>query len=123
MAFPVLVASTASLDELNTRLQAKGEAAVDMRRFRANVVLGNSELPHAQEVMPHDEDRIGVLTIHTQAHGQSQSAQSNQAVQLKPVKPCPRCPSPTSTPIQRSHILPSTMRCRPIGRTHASRVH
>jgi len=90
--FPVLVASTASLDELNTRLQAKGEAAVDMRRFRANVVLGDSDAPHAQAVMPHDEDRIGTLTIHTQADAQRESTQ------LKPVKPCPRCPIPNIDP-------------------------
>ena len=90
--FPVLVTSTASLDELNTRLQAKGEAAVDVRRFRANVVLGDSDAPHALEVMPHDEDRIGTLTIHTQADAQRESAQ------LKPVKPCPRCPIPNIDP-------------------------
>jgi uncharacterized protein YcbX len=74
--FPVLVASTASLDELNKRLHARGEAAVDMRRFRANVVLGG--------VMAHDDDRIGTMTI--------------GAVQLKPVKPCPRCPIPNIDP-------------------------
>jgi uncharacterized protein YcbX len=69
------------LDELNARLQAKGEAAVDMRRFRANVVLG-------QTVHAHDEDRIGTLTCHTDA----------EPVQLKPVKPCPRCPIPNIDP-------------------------
>jgi uncharacterized protein YcbX len=74
--FPVLVASTASLDELNKRLHAKGEAAVDMRRFRANLVLDG--------VMAHDEDRIGTMTL--------------GAVQLKPVKPCPRCPIPNIDP-------------------------
>lgn len=86
--FPVLVASTASLDELNARLQAKGEAAVDMRRFRANVVLGHSDVPHATEVMPHDEDRISTLTLHTEG----------EPAQLKPVKPCPRCPIPNIDP-------------------------
>ncbi len=86
--FPVLLASTASLDELNARLQAKGEAAVDMRRFRANVVLGHSAAPHAHELMPHDEDRIGTLTLHTQG----------ESVQLQPVKPCPRCPIPNIDP-------------------------
>ena len=90
--FPVLVASTASLEELNTRLQAKGEAVVDMRRFRANVVLGDSDAPHVLEVMPHDEDRIGTLTIYAQADGQ------REFVQLKPVKPCPRCPIPNIDP-------------------------
>ena len=90
--FPVLVASTASLDELNARLQAKGEAAVDMRRFRANVVLGNPLEVGAQVVNAHDEDRISALTIQTQAD-------ANGAVaQLMPVKPCPRCPIPNIDP-------------------------
>ena len=86
--FPVLVASTASLDELNARLQAKGEAAVDMRRFRANVVLGNSTVPNALPLNAHDEDRIGTLTLDTEG----------EPAQLKPVKPCPRCPIPNINP-------------------------
>ena len=84
--FPVLVASTASLDELNARLQAKGEAMVDMRRFRANVVLGDMETSYPLNA--HDEDRIGTLTCHTE----------HEAVQLTPVKPCPRCPIPNINP-------------------------
>ncbi len=84
--FPVLVVSTASLDELNARLQAKGEAAVDMRRFRANVVLGQDAQSHPLNA--HDEDRIGTLTCHTE----------HEPVQLTPVKPCPRCPIPNIDP-------------------------
>lgn len=95
--FAVLVASTASLDELNARLQTKGEAAVDMRRFRANVVLGNSDASSSQAIQStplnaHDEDRIGTLTIHTQGDTHDETAQ------LKPVKPCPRCPIPNIDP-------------------------
>jgi uncharacterized protein YcbX len=90
--FPVLVASTASLDELNRRVQAQGEAAVDMRRFRANVVLGRADAPDAADLLPHDEDRIGTLTIHSQGQVGGASAQ------LKPVKPCPRCPIPNIDP-------------------------
>jgi uncharacterized protein YcbX len=86
--FPVLVASTASLDELNVRLQAKGEAAVDMRRFRANVVLGDSIDANSLAINAHDEDRIGTLTFHTEL----------EPAQLKPVKPCPRCPIPNIDP-------------------------
>ena len=63
-----------------------------MRRFRANVVLGDSDAPHAQAVLPHDENRIGTVTIHTQPDGQ------REFVQLKPVKPCPRCPIPNIDP-------------------------
>ncbi|MBU3646859.1 MAG: MOSC domain-containing protein [Limnohabitans sp.] len=74
--FPLLAVSKASLDELNSRLQAKGEVAVDMRRFRPNLVLDG--------VMAHDEDRIGTMTV--------------DGVQLQPVKPCPRCPIPNIDP-------------------------
>jgi uncharacterized protein YcbX len=99
--FPFLVASTASLDELNARLQAKGEAAVDMRRFRANVVLGDTDAnindvcgqaAHPYPLNAHDEDRIGAITIH--AHVEV----AGEAVQLQPVKPCPRCPIPNIDP-------------------------
>jgi len=83
--FPVLVTSTASLDELNTRLAQQGQAPVDMRRFRANVVL-RGETPDAWQA--HDEDRVGVMTVTT----------DGEAVQLKPVKPCPRCPMPNVNP-------------------------
>ncbi|WP_310625185.1 MOSC N-terminal beta barrel domain-containing protein [Limnohabitans sp.] len=78
--FPLLVASTASLDELNTRLSQQGVAAVDMRRFRANLVLS--------QVQAHDEDRVGLMTIAT----------DTGAVQLNPVKPCSRCPIPNIDP-------------------------
>ncbi len=97
--FPVLVTSTASLDELNTRLLAKGEVAVDMRRFRANVVLGNAG-GQAPEVMAHDEDRIGTLTIYNQSDTQGGFAQ------LHSVKPCPRCPIPNIDP-DTGHAKPS----------------
>ena len=83
--FPVLVASEASLAELNAKLVPQGLPAVDMRRFRANVVLA----PCAGDDMnPHDEDRVATLHVHT-AEG---------AAQLKPVKPCPRCPMPNIDP-------------------------
>ena len=63
-----------------------------MRRFRANVVLGS--VATAPVVLPHDEDRVGTLTVHTEAG----------VAQLKPVKPCPRCPIPNIDPDSaRSH--------------------
>lgn len=46
--YPVLVASTASLAELNRRLAAKGLAPVPMSRFRPNVVIEGSE-PFAED--------------------------------------------------------------------------
>ena len=84
--FPVLVTSTASLNELNARLQTQGEVAVDMRRFRANVVLGEEARLHPLNA--HDEDRIGTLTCDTE----------HEPAQLTPVKPCPRCPIPNIDP-------------------------
>jgi uncharacterized protein YcbX len=78
--YPVLVASEASLANLNERLAAGGHAAVGMERFRPNVVLAGVEA--------HDEDRLDVMHIAT---GQGE-------VQLKPVKPCARCPIPNVDP-------------------------
>ncbi|WP_327275227.1 MOSC N-terminal beta barrel domain-containing protein [Streptomyces sp. NBC_01224] len=58
-AHAVLVASTASLDGLNTRIAARGDAEpVPMNRFRANIVLtGNDE--------PHFEDRVRRMSLGT----------------------------------------------------------
>ena len=88
--YPVLVVSQASLDQLNDKLAAQGVAAVGMARFRPNIVLGNSASGPA--LAPHDEDRLDLLHIATDA-----SADAG-AVQLKPVKPCPRCPIPNIDP-------------------------
>lgn len=78
--FPMLVTSTASVDELNHRLAAAGEATVDVRRFRPNIVIDGVE--------PHDEDRIDALYIDAGA----------EAVELKMAKPCSRCPMPDVNP-------------------------
>lgn len=78
--FPLLVLGQASLDELNTRLQAAGHAPVGVARFRPNIVLADLEA--------HDEDRLNALSIAT---GEGE-------VVLKPVKPCPRCPIPNIDP-------------------------
>lgn len=78
--FAVLVLGQASLDGLNRRLHAQGQAGVDVRRFRPNIVLEG--LPE------HDEDRLGPLRI---------ESEQGQAV-LTPVKPCPRCPIPNIDP-------------------------
>jgi uncharacterized protein YcbX len=79
--FSLLVTSTASLDELNTRLGAAGHAPAGMPRFRPNVVLAGVEA--------HDEDRVGALRIDT-GHGAS--------ALIEPVKPCGRCPIPNIDP-------------------------
>lgn len=84
--YPVLVLSEASLAQLNEKLTTQGAAAVDMARFRPNVVLGHAS--DGQALAPHDEDRVDVLHIATE----------EGAVRLKPVKPCPRCPIPNIDP-------------------------
>lgn len=78
--YPVLLAGTGSLDQLNGKLAAKGHAAVGIERFRPNIVLSGLEA--------HDEDRLDLLRIAT----------DDGEVQLRPVKPCARCPIPNIDP-------------------------
>ena len=78
--FPLLVGSTASLAELNRRLQLAGEAPVDMARFRPNLVIDGLDA--------HGEDHLDLLRF-TTAEG---------LVVLKLVKPCARCTVPDVDP-------------------------
>ena len=78
--YAVLVVSEASLDGLNQRLTAAGEAEVGMQRFRPNIVLSGIDA--------HDEDRLDELLV-TTAQGEAR---------LRMVKPCPRCPIPNIDP-------------------------
>lgn len=71
--YPLLVASRASLDDVNQKLHAAGRAALPMNRFRPNLVLDGIEA--------FDEDYADALQF--------------GATVLKPVKPCPRCPIPS----------------------------
>ncbi|AMM25281.1 MOSC domain-containing protein [Variovorax sp. PAMC 28711] len=79
--FPLLVASEASLAELNDKLVAAEHGAVTMARFRPNIVLAGIE---AQ-----DEDRVETLHIAT----------TEGEARLRPAKPCPRCPIPDIDPV------------------------
>ena len=79
-AFPMLVASTAGLDELNRRLVARGEPAVTMARFRPNLVLDGLDA--------HGEDALDEITFAT----------ADGPVRLKLVKPCTRCTMPDVDP-------------------------
>jgi hypothetical protein len=93
--FPLLVASTASLDELNRRLLQGGHGAVTMHRFRPNIVLDG--LPDA-----HGEDFIATLTI--------ESADGAPVV-IDLVKPCGRCSIPDVDPDSAGtgHAVTDTM--------------
>jgi uncharacterized protein YcbX len=78
--FPLLVTSTASLDDLNRRLQARGAAPVTMQHFRPNLVL--------EGLQPWDEDHLDTLLLDT----------DEGAVTLRLVKPCVRCGIPNVDP-------------------------
>lgn len=70
--FPILIASEESLADLNQRL----DIAVDMRRFRPNIVIAGSEA--------FAEDKLDKFSI--------------GKVSMKAVKICSRCPMPTVDP-------------------------
>ncbi len=78
--YPLLVASTASLAEVNRRLVAGGAAAVTMARFRPNLVLSGLEA--------HEEDHLDEIAFAT----------ADGPVRLKIVKPCVRCSIPDVDP-------------------------
>jgi uncharacterized protein YcbX len=71
--YPMLVAGSASLEDLNGKLRAAGREAIPMNRFRPNLVIDGIEA--------FEEDY-------------AESFEIGDAV-LKPVKPCPRCPMPS----------------------------
>jgi len=67
--FPILVACTASLEEVNRRLVQKGKTPIPMSRFRPNVVI--------ETTVPFEEDNWKVIQV-------------GDAI-LHLVKGCPRC--------------------------------
>jgi uncharacterized protein YcbX len=78
--YPILVTSTAALDELNQRLASSGHDAVTMARFRPNLVIDGIE--------SHGEDHLDEIVFDT----------PDGVVRLKLVKPCARCPIPDIEP-------------------------
>ena len=78
--FPILVTSTASLDEMNRRLVASGQGAVTMARFRPNLVLDGLDA--------HGEDHLDEIWFAT----------DEGPIGLKLVKPCARCSIPDVEP-------------------------
>ncbi|MGB3288336.1 MAG: MOSC N-terminal beta barrel domain-containing protein [Burkholderiaceae bacterium] len=74
--FPFLVANQGSLDALNRRLHAKGQAAVSMNRFRPNIVL--------QGLDAYEEDYLSGMRI--------------DGMDFAFVKRCARCPIPNIDP-------------------------
>jgi uncharacterized protein YcbX len=72
-AYPLLLAGSASLADLNAKLDAAGRAQLPMNRFRPNIVVDGIDA--------FEEDFVDQF-----AFGD---------VRLKPVKPCARCPIPS----------------------------
>ena len=70
--YPLLVISKGSLDDLNRRLQAAGQPAVPMERFRPNLVIDGIDA--------YGEDHLATL--------------GTAAYQFRLVKPCARCAMP-----------------------------
>jgi uncharacterized protein YcbX len=79
--YPLLITSTASLAEVNRRLQLDGHDPVTMARFRPNIVLGGLDA--------HGEDHLDEIRFHT----------PDGPVRIKLVKPCARCPIADVDPV------------------------
>jgi len=79
-AFPLLVASTASLAEVNRRLALAGATPVTLARFRPNIVVDGLDA--------HGEDHVDEIVF----------AAAEGPVRLKLVKPCARCSIPDVDP-------------------------
>jgi uncharacterized protein len=92
--YPLLVAGSASLADLNRRLAEAGHAPVTMQRFRPNLVLDG--------LQPFDEDHISEIDI----------AADDGPVRLRLVKPCVRCTIPDVDPTTAStgHAVADTLR-------------
>jgi uncharacterized protein YcbX len=78
--YPILVASEASLADLNQRLAQRGAAPVAMNRFRPNLVLSGLDA--------YGEDHLDEIAFDT----------PEGPVLLKLVKPCSRCTIPSVDP-------------------------
>ena len=88
-AFPLLVTSEASLADFNRRLQKQGHAAIEMQRFRPNLVLAGIEA--------YEEDYIDRISL--------------GGVTMRVVKPCARCTVPGVDPAtgEASTVVPDLL--------------
>ena len=91
--FPLLVLSTASLAELNRRLQARGKPEASMARFRPNIVLNGLDA--------HGEDALDEVSFAT----------ADGPIRIKLVKPCSRCSIPDVDPVsaETGHAVADTL--------------
>jgi uncharacterized protein len=79
--FPLLVTSTASLQEVNRRLHLAGQPDITLARFRPNLVLDGLDA--------HGEDHLDEIAFST----------PQGEIRLKLVKPCTRCSIPDVDPL------------------------
>ncbi|KAL2854489.1 hypothetical protein BJY01DRAFT_205270 [Aspergillus pseudoustus] len=91
---PVLIASQASIDELNSRLTRTGNEAITIERFRPNIIIrGDREKPW-------NEDWWKTVKISAPASASSGDGEENQArVTFDIVARCGRCQVPNVDPI------------------------
>lgn len=80
-AYPLLLTSEASLEDLNQRLLNQGLASVPMNRFRPNIVINGIEA--------FEEEYAASLIQYNTEH-----SADHHAIGLTPIKPCARCPMP-----------------------------
>ena len=88
--YPVLLASEASLSELNQRLTARGKPSLPMNRFRPNLVVGDGAARDGTPrsvLAPFAEDEWSEVAV--------ASAAAGREVRFGVVKPCARCKMPT----------------------------
>jgi len=90
---PVQIASQSSLDELNSRLQAKGEGPLTIERFRPNIIIKGGE--------PWSEDNWKTVRINGSPSGPLMgtfTGGNTKALDLDVAARCARCQVPNVNP-------------------------
>ncbi|PYI13370.1 hypothetical protein BO99DRAFT_427138 [Aspergillus violaceofuscus CBS 115571] len=87
---PVLIASEASLGELNERLVKQGEAAITVERFRPNVVVRGQ--------VAWEEDTWKTVRVVAESEGQAAGIGTGKGLELDIVARCARCQVPNVEP-------------------------
>lgn len=87
---PILIASEASIMELNSRLRHSGAESITVERFRPNIVIkGNT---------PWTEDSWKVVRFNHPANAEHEQLPSSPALDLDIVARCARCQVPNVNP-------------------------
>lgn len=121
--YPWLLASEASLADLNARMAAEAAAPAaaaaservtapvfDMRRFRPNVVVAPADGPDAAPLPPWVEDTWSRLSVGAPAAAAAVAdggPDANTPVVFQVAKPCDRCKVPTVRPDEGAPDAPA----------------